>query len=344
MSVEWFNGSTVTLALNHTMPNMYDIDFPHAGIDILLVSLAVFVLLARRSSSKSDFRCQIELPGLTPQQTVSAPQDDRKGLFRATGIIQAYMRKGRYEEAIDLFLQILKNRTLKVDDVLLSCVLAPCMRERRQDDCLEIVRQLKIAGVQPPPIALAATLKVFKDFRRQGPEALAIVKEILADNGIGEKLTVAKNQQKQGFWSNLLFDSRSLHKCYNNYENLCQALIFNGACEEALQLYERLLELHEERIDSLFYYRMVNNLIKMGHHALAVKVLRCAYHLPNHGLKVTAGPAHGILPNMLQKVIGELRWIDTTLVSELIDGGYASIDIFGCGTKNVAEVLSRKLR
>merc|ERR1719203_2570903 len=142
-----------------------------------------------------------------------------------------------------------------------NSILDGCAKQHRVDDALRILDEMKSNGVTPSNYTLSILVKLLGHARRLS-QAFRMVEDLSTQNGFRPNVQV--------------------------YTCLVQACVLNRRLEKALTLHDTMLSDEGCRVDDKFYAVLARGCLQLHQPLKAVEVVRAAYHLPGHGMAMTA--------------------------------------------------------
>jgi len=195
-------------------------------------------------------------------------------------IVKGYCIAGDVDRAFALLKEMKKLGHVKPDEVLYNSLLDGCAKQSRVEEALQLLEEMKDEGVVPSNYTLSILCKLLGRGRRL-EQAFEMVKTFT---------------QQYGFRANI-----QVYTC------LMQACIHNRQCQRALSLHDQVVKEGTCSPDAKTYTVMVRGCLQAGLVDKAVAVVRCAYHLPGHGLCETDGLYHGVEASCLDEVFSSLN-------------------------------------
>mmetsp|Transcript_49838 Transcript_49838/g.131726 ORF Transcript_49838/g.131726 Transcript_49838/m.131726 type:complete len:822 (-) Transcript_49838:39-2504(-) len=181
-------------------------------------------------------------------------------------IIKGYCQCGDLDKSLQLLQEMRKEARITPDEVMYNSLLDGCARQHRLDDALRLLDEMRDAGVAPSNYTLSILSKLLGRARRLS-KALTMVETISKEYGFQPNIQV--------------------------YTCLMQACFHNRQLGMAVQLHDKIVRegiLPDERT----YTVLVRGFLQAGATDKAAEVLRCAFHLPGHGLLQAPGSPAGV--------------------------------------------------
>jgi len=149
------------------------------------------------------------------------------------------------------------------------------------EEALRLLEDMKQSGVAPSNFTLSILVKLMGRARRLS-QAFTLIEELCAQHGFRPNIQV--------------------------YTCLIQACIHNRQMDRALQLHDTMIEEAGCQPDQKLYTVLGRGCLQAGLSQKAVKVVRCAYQLPGHGMATPKrGQALGVESKLLEEVVYTLN-------------------------------------
>lgn len=193
-------------------------------------------------------------------------------------LVKAYCVSGDVSRAFEVFREMKRSTKFSVDEVLYNTLLDGCAKERRLNDALELMDDMRRAGVPPSNYTLSILLKILGRCKRLD-QAFTVLDDVCKEFNFRPNIQV--------------------------YTCLMQACFQNRQTARAIALHDRLV--HEGcSPDAKTYSVLARGCLQAGATDKAVEVVRCAHHLPGHSLLQTSGRPVGIDRACLDDVLTQL--------------------------------------
>merc|ERR1740138_1697 len=225
-------------------------------------------------------RCNImhEVPQLLEDMKANSPPVEPDIVTFST-IIKGYCMSGDLDKALDVLVHMKATTSLQPDEVLYNSLLNGCAKQSRLDEALGLLTEMKELQVPPSNYTLSIVCKLFGRARRL-EQAFSMVGSLSNSNGFRPNIEV--------------------------YTCLMQACFHNRQCQRALSLHDEIMAKGSCCPDEKTYNVIARGCVHSKAIDKAVEVVRCAFHLPGHGMQQTQGRPQGIAMACLDEVMAEL--------------------------------------
>jgi pentatricopeptide repeat protein len=194
-------------------------------------------------------------------------------------VIKGYCHSGDLDKALELLDHMKIVGDCQPDEVLYNSLLDGCAKQQRLDQALVLLAEMKEMKVPPSNYTLSIICKVFGRARRL-EQAFSMV---------------ASASQEFAFKPNI-----QVYTC------LMQACFHNRQVQRAIDLHDQVVSEGHCSPDEKTYTVIVRGCLQSCAPDKAAQVIRCAFHLPNHGLQQTKGRPQGVELACLEEVLAEL--------------------------------------
>merc|ERR1719478_1617841 len=205
------------------------------------------------------------VPELLEDMKASRPRVEPDVITYST-IVKGYCMSGDVDKAFEVLSEMKRDGKHAADEILYNSLLDGCAKQHRLDDALRLLDDMQDAGVVPSNYTLSILVKLLGRSRRLN-QAFSIVETICKENGFRPNIQV--------------------------YTCLIQACLQNRQLGRAIALHDEILNEGGCAPDQKTYSVMVRGCIQSGALEKAAEVVRCAYHLPGHGMVQTKGSPQG---------------------------------------------------
>jgi len=210
-------------------------------------------------------------------------------------IVKGYCLSGDVDRAFDVLEEMKRDNKFAPDEILYNSLLDGCAKQHRVEEAVRLLDDMKQSGVAPSNFTLSILVKLMGRARRLN-EAFALIEELCALHGFRPNIQV--------------------------YTCLIQACIHNRQVDKALQLHDTMIEEAGCQPDQKLYSVLARGCLQAGLSQKAVKVVRCAFQLPGHGMAIPKrGQAAGVESKLLEEVVSTLSYgnaADKETAQELI--------------------------
>lgn len=192
-------------------------------------------------------------------------------------MVKGFCAAGDVDKGLRL-LHDMQNSNLAPDEVMFNSLLDGCARQHRLDDALELLETMKAAGVAPSNYTLSIMVKLLGRARRLN-QAFGMVKSVCAEHGFRANVQV--------------------------YTCLIQACFHNRQLAKAVALHDQIVQ-EGCVLDQKAYVALTRGCLQAGAVDRAADVVRCAHHIPGHGMQQPEGRAPGVDAQCLEEVVIKL--------------------------------------
>merc|ERR1719443_631183 len=210
-------------------------------------------------------------------------------------IVKGYCLSGDVDKGFEVLEQMKAEGKYVPDEILYNSLLDGCAKQHRVDEALRLLEDMKASGTAPSNYTLSILVKLMGRARRLG-QAFALIEDLCATHGFRPNIQV--------------------------YTCLIQACIHNRQMDKALQLHDTMIEEAGCQPDQKLYSVLGRGCLQAGLSQKAVKVVRCAFQLPGHGMAIPKrGQAAGVESKLLEELVSTLNWgnaADKETAQELI--------------------------
>jgi pentatricopeptide repeat protein len=193
-------------------------------------------------------------------------------------MVKGFCAAGDVDRGMKLLHDMKEDGKLLPDEVMFNSLLDGCARQHRLDDALKLLDDMKEAGVSPSNYTLSIMVKLLGRGRRLN-QAFAMVKSVCQEHGFRANVQV--------------------------YTCLIQACFHNRQTAKAIALHDQVVE-EGCTFDQKAYIVLARGCVMAGAVDRAADVVRCAHHVPGHGLRQCYG-APGVDARCLEEVLAKLN-------------------------------------
>jgi pentatricopeptide repeat protein len=193
-------------------------------------------------------------------------------------MVKGFCAAGDVDRGMKLLHDMKGDSTLVPDEVMFNSLLDGCARQHRLDDAMKLLEDMKQAGVSPSNYTLSIMVKLLGRGRRLN-QAFTMVNSVCKEHGFRANVQV--------------------------YTCLMQACFHNRQTAKAIALHDEVV-LEGCAFDQKAYVVLTRGCLMAGAAERAAEVIRCAHHLPGHGLKQCCGRAPGVDARCLEEVLAKL--------------------------------------
>jgi pentatricopeptide repeat protein len=194
-------------------------------------------------------------------------------------MVKGFCAAGDVDKGMTLLHEMKADGKLIPDEVMFNSLLDGCARQHRLDDATKLLEDMKQAGVAPSNYTLSIMVKLLGRGRRLH-QAFAMVKSVCEEHGFRANVQV--------------------------YTCLIQACFHNRQTAKALALHDQVVQ-EGCAFDQKAYVVLARGCMMAGAVDKAAAVIRCAHHLPGHGLQQCCGRAPGVDARCLEEVLAKLH-------------------------------------
>jgi len=193
-------------------------------------------------------------------------------------MVKGFCAAGDVDRGMKLLHDMKDDSSLVPDEVMFNSLLDGCARQHRLDDALKLLEIMKQAGVSPSNYTLSIMVKLLGRGRRLN-QAFSMVKSVCQEHGFRANVQV--------------------------YTCLIQACFHNRQTAKAVALHDQVVE-EGCAFDQKAYIVLARGCLMAGAADRAAEVIRCAHHVPGHGLRQGSGRAPGVDSRCLEEVLAKL--------------------------------------
>jgi pentatricopeptide repeat protein len=219
------------------------------------------------------------VPQLLEDMKTARPRVEPDVITYST-IVKGYCMSGDIEKAFDVLQEMKRDGKSAPDEILFNSLLDGCAKQNRLDDALKLLDDMQDMGVVPSNYTLSILVKLLGRSRRLN-QAFTMVETICRENGFRPNIFV--------------------------YTCLMQACIQNRQLGRAIKLHDQVLNEGGCIPDQKTYACLARGCLNAGAMEKAVEVIRCAFHLPGHGMVQMKGRPCGVDTRMLEEVVMKLN-------------------------------------
>lgn len=220
-----------------------------------------------------------QVPQLLEDMKAARPRVEPDIITYST-IVKGYCLSGDVDRAFEVLEEMKKDGKYCADEILYNSLLDGCAKGHRIDDALRLLDDMKAANLTPSNYTLSILVKLLGRARRLN-QAFTMVETICKENGFRPNIFV--------------------------YTCLIQACLQNRQLGRAIALHDEIIDEGGCDPDSKTYSVMVRGCIQAGALEKAAEVVRCAFHLPGHGMAQTKGSPQGVEPKLLEELVVKLN-------------------------------------
>jgi pentatricopeptide repeat protein len=193
-------------------------------------------------------------------------------------MVKGFCAAGDVDKGMQLLRDMEEDGKLAPDEVMFNSLLDGCARQHRLEDALQLLENMKQAGVAPSNYTLSIMVKLLGRARRLN-QAFAMVKSVCDEHGFRANVQV--------------------------YTCLIQACFHNRHTAKALALHDQIVT-EGCPLDQKAYIALVRGCLQAGAVDKAAEVVRCAHHIKGHGMLQGPGRAPGVDARCWEEVLGKL--------------------------------------
>jgi len=172
-------------------------------------------------------------------------------------LIKGYCTAGDLDCAFALLAEMKQDGKLCLDEIVFNSLLDGCGRQQKVRKAMEVLSEMREAGVTPSNYTLSIMVKVLGRASRLN-EAFALIEEFRAEYGLRANVQV--------------------------YTCLLQACFKNKQVKRALKVHDTMVRELQRSPDAKAYNTLLDGCTRAGALKEGVQVARCAYRLPGHAL------------------------------------------------------------
>merc|ERR1719409_602910 len=219
------------------------------------------------------------VPELLEDMKASRPRVEPDVITYST-IVKGYCMSGDVDKAFEVLGEMKRDGKHAPDEILYNSLLDGCAKQHRLDDALRLLDDMHDTHVVPSNYTLSILVKLLGRARRLN-QAFTMVETICKEHGFRPNIQV--------------------------YTCLIQACIQNRQLGRAIALHDEILNEGGCAPDQKTYSVIVRGCLQAGAVEKAVQVIRCAYHLPGHGMIQTKGYYQGVETRVLEEAVMRLN-------------------------------------
>merc|ERR1719163_513387 len=194
-------------------------------------------------------------------------------------MVKGFCSAGDVDKGMQLLRDMEEDGKLAPDEVMFNSLLDGCARQHRLDDATKLLDDMKQAGVSPSNYTLSIMVKLLGRGRRLN-QAFSMVKSVCQEHGFRANVQV--------------------------YTCLIQACFHNRQTAKAIALHDQVVQ-EGCVFDQKAYIVLARGCSMSGAVDRATAVVRCAHHIPGHGLQQCSGRAPGVDARCLEEVLAKLH-------------------------------------
>jgi len=198
-------------------------------------------------------------------------------------LVKGFCLAGDLDCAFNLLEEMKVDGKCIPDEIVYNSLLDGCSRHQQVDKALHLLDEMKAAGVSPSNYTLSILVKLLGR-NKMLKEAFTTVEEFRRSYGVRPNVQV--------------------------YTCLMQACLMNRQMERALEVHDDMVRNLGCQPDEKAYNVLLGGCLKAWAIDEAVRVARCAYRLPGHGLAepaVARGRPSGVEHKLLSDLAAKLR-------------------------------------
>lgn len=194
------------------------------------------------------------VPQVFSEMTKSGAEPD---MITYSTLVKGFCKVGDLDRAIDLLKDIKSDSNLKLDEIVYNSLLDGCARQQEPDKALKLLDDMLASGVAPSNYTLSILVKLLGRAKRL-KQTFAMVEELKKKHGVQPNVQV--------------------------YTCLAHACFLNRQLDRALSVHDTMVADLQESPDQKAYSVLLSGCLQAGAPDEALRVARCAYRLPGHGL------------------------------------------------------------
>jgi len=204
----------------------------------------------------------------------------RPDVITYSTLVKGFCLAGDLDRAFGLLSEMRQdeNGVVEPDEIVYNSLLDGCARQHETDRALKVLEDMKASGVAPSNYTLSILVKLMGRSHRL-KRAFTMVEELRAAYGLRPNIQV--------------------------YTCLMQACLQNKQVGRALEVHDEMVRELQAPPDQKAFNVLLGGCIKAWAMEEAVRVARCAYGLPGHGL-AEPQDGWGASPGVDQKLLAEL--------------------------------------
>jgi len=193
-------------------------------------------------------------------------------------MVKGFCASGDLDKGLQLLRDMESDGKFAPDEVMYNSLLDGCAKQHRLEDANRLLENMRTSGVTPSNYTLSIMVKLLGRAHRLN-QAFTMVKSL---------------SEEYGFRANI-----QVYTC------LIQACFHNRHPVKALGLHDQIVQ-EGCNPDQKTYVVLVRGCLQAGVVDKAANIIRCAYHLPGHGMTQAPGSPAGVDANCLQEVLHRL--------------------------------------
>merc|ERR1719213_672657 len=197
-------------------------------------------------------------------------------------LVKGYCLSGDLDRAFSVLEDMKRDSKFAPDEILYNSLLDGCAKQHRVEEAIRLLEDMKQSGVAPSNYTLSILVKLLGRARRLS-QAFSLIEELCATHGFRPNIQV--------------------------YTCLMQACIYNRQMDKAMQLHDTMIEEAGCQPDQKLYTVLARGCLQASLSQKAVRVVRCAYQLPGHGMATPKrGHPAGVESKLLEELVSTLNW------------------------------------
>eukprot|EP00746_Dinoflagellata_sp_MGD_P073993 gnl/MRDRNA2_/MRDRNA2_29951_c0_seq1.p1 gnl/MRDRNA2_/MRDRNA2_29951_c0~~gnl/MRDRNA2_/MRDRNA2_29951_c0_seq1.p1 ORF type:complete len:909 (+),score=221.53 gnl/MRDRNA2_/MRDRNA2_29951_c0_seq1:114-2840(+) len=202
-------------------------------------------------------------------------------LITYSTLVKGFCQAGDLERAFDLVQDVKQDGGLKLDEIVYNSLLDGCARQQKVDQAMEVLSDMRAAGIVPSNYTLSILVKLLGRAKRL-KQAFTVVDELCS--------------------------AYNIHLNVHVYTCLIQACLQNQKIDRALEVHDEMVKGLGREPDRKAYSVLLGGCLRAHAFDEAMQVAFCAYRLPGHGLAVPDRKPEGKCPGVEDDVLGTLDW------------------------------------
>merc|ERR1719487_1136347 len=202
-------------------------------------------------------------------------------LITYSTLVKGFCQAGDLERAFDLVQDVKQDGGLKLDEIVYNSLLDGCARQQKVDQAMEVLSDMRAAGIVPSNYTLSILVKLLGRAKRL-KQAFTVVEELCTSYNIRLNVHV--------------------------YTCLIQACLQNQKIDRALSVHDEMVKGLGREPDCKAYSVLLSGCLRAHAMDEAMQVALCAYRLASHGLAVPNRTPQGQSPGVEEDVLGTLDW------------------------------------
>jgi len=220
-------------------------------------------------------------------------------------LVKGYCHSGDVDRAFQVLEEMKQDGKYAADEILYNSLLDGCAKQHRVEEAIQLLDDMRSNGVSPSNYTLSILVKLLGRARRLN-QAFAIIDDLCTSHGFRANIHV--------------------------YTCLVQACIQNRKLDRALATHDTMINDAGCQPDQKFYSALARGCLQVGAIDKVDAVVRCAYHLPRHGMAMSRGAPCGVEPKVLEEIVVRLnggghtdKEIAAALLAEIRKHGHAGV-------------------